>query len=123
MGERGTRETGVRRPEVSRHRTGAHGLAAHEAVATLNPGYFALVMGAGIVFIGVRPHGLIALSAALMGVAAVGYVVLVVLTCWRAAACCARCCVPVAGRRNRCRDSGYADAWPDRGGQHQPALD
>jgi tellurite resistance protein TehA-like permease len=58
--------------------------AAAEAVATLHPGYFALVMGTGIVSIGMRNHGLGALSAGLLWLTAIGYVVLVVLTISRA---------------------------------------
>ena len=60
------------------------------AVATLNPGYFALVMATGMVSIGVRNHDLTALSAALLWVAVSGYAVLVVLTGWRAVAFPAR---------------------------------
>ncbi|MGH3240242.1 MAG: tellurite resistance/C4-dicarboxylate transporter family protein [Spirillospora sp.] len=55
-------------------------------MATLNPGYFAFVMGTGIVSIGVSTHGLTTLSAVLLWVAAAGYGVLVVLTVWRAVA-------------------------------------
>ncbi|MFI0480517.1 tellurite resistance/C4-dicarboxylate transporter family protein [Actinomadura sp. 9N215] len=60
--------------------------AATRAVATLNPGYFAFVMGTGIVSIGVSAHGLVVLSMVLLWVAAGGFAVLVVLTAWRAAA-------------------------------------
>jgi tellurite resistance protein TehA-like permease len=55
-------------------------------VATLNPGYFALVMGTGIVSIGVHANGLETLSLALLWLAVAGYAVLVAATAWRAAA-------------------------------------
>lgn len=70
-------------------RTGRRGAAA-QAVATLNPGYFALVMATGIVSIGVGAHGLTALSAAMLWLAAAAHAVLLVLTAWRAAAFPAR---------------------------------
>jgi tellurite resistance protein TehA-like permease len=54
------------------------------AVETLDPGYFALVMGTGIVSVGMRNHGLTAVSDALLWLAVVAYVVLVVLTVLRA---------------------------------------
>lgn len=58
--------------------------AASDAVAGLHPGYFALVMGSGIVSVGVSNQGLTALSVALLWVAAAAYAVLVMLTVWRA---------------------------------------
>ncbi|GAA1859200.1 tellurite resistance/C4-dicarboxylate transporter family protein [Actinomadura bangladeshensis] len=57
-----------------------------QAVATLNPGYFALVMGTCIVSIGVHTNGLTLLSDVMMWVAVVCYAVLVVATVWRAVA-------------------------------------
>jgi tellurite resistance protein TehA-like permease len=58
-------------------------MRAMDAVRTLDPGYFALVMATGIVSIGLRGLGVPALSAALLWLAAAGYVVLVVLHGWR----------------------------------------
>ncbi|MEU8802888.1 tellurite resistance/C4-dicarboxylate transporter family protein [Spirillospora sp. NPDC048819] len=66
-----------------RSRAGAHLAAVEQAVATLNPGYFAFVMGTGILSIGVTTHGLTTLSTVLLWLAAAGYAVLVVLTAWR----------------------------------------
>lgn len=60
------------------------------AVATLNPGYFALVMATGMVSIGVRNQDRTTVSEALLWVALAGYGVLVVLTGWRAVAFPAR---------------------------------
>lgn len=53
------------------------------AVAGLTPGYFALVMGSGIISAGLRLQGYDALSAILLWCAVVGYVVLIILTVWR----------------------------------------
>jgi tellurite resistance protein TehA-like permease len=50
------------------------------AVEGLTPGYFALVMGTGIVSVGLQLEGHRALSVALMVIAVVAYAVLVVLT-------------------------------------------
>ncbi|MDM7490650.1 MULTISPECIES: tellurite resistance/C4-dicarboxylate transporter family protein [Rhodococcus] len=50
---------------------------------TLDPGYFALVMATGIVSIGMQLHGLTTVSAALLLVSVVAYVVLLALTGWR----------------------------------------
>jgi tellurite resistance protein TehA-like permease len=55
-------------------------------VSTLNPGYFALVMGTGIVSVGMEHHGQLLVSAALMWLAAAAYVVLVALHAWRISA-------------------------------------
>lgn len=52
----------------------------------MNPGYFALVMATGIVSVGMHQHGLGVLSAALLWIAAAGYLVLVVVYAWRIAA-------------------------------------
>ncbi|MFB4308483.1 tellurite resistance/C4-dicarboxylate transporter family protein [Actinomadura sp. GTD37] len=60
--------------------------ALRQAVATLNPGYFALVMGTCIVSIGVNTNGLATLSEAMMWLAVAAYAVLVAATLWRAAA-------------------------------------
>jgi tellurite resistance protein TehA-like permease len=54
------------------------GAVAH-AVRTLNPGYFALVMATGIVSVGMGSHQVQWLSVLLLLVAAVSYVVLLVL--------------------------------------------
>ncbi|WP_448810870.1 tellurite resistance/C4-dicarboxylate transporter family protein [Agromyces bauzanensis] len=59
--------------------------ALDAAVRTLPPGYFALVMATGIVGAGLDTVGLAAPAAVLTVIAAVGYVVLVVLTVWRLA--------------------------------------
>ena len=56
---------------------------ARDSVRTLTPGYFALVMASGIVSIGLQQRGLETASALLFGVAALAYVVLVVLNVWR----------------------------------------
>jgi len=55
-----------------------------QAVATLNPGYFALVMGTGIISVSIHNYDVPAVSLPLFAIAAVGWVVLVVLHCWRA---------------------------------------
>lgn len=55
-----------------------------QAVAQLSPGYFALVMGTGIISVGLKYVGLDVLSATLMVIAAVSYLVLWVLFVWRA---------------------------------------
>lgn len=60
------------------------GVALGRAVATLNPGYFALVMGTGILSIGLHALHRPAMSAVLLGLAALSYVVLVALTVTRA---------------------------------------
>lgn len=57
-----------------------------QAVAQLSPGYFALVMGTGIVSVGLKYLGIDALSVALLIIALVSYVVLWVLFMWRAIA-------------------------------------
>lgn len=54
------------------------------AIAHLAPGYFAAVMGTGIVSIGLHDVGVEALSLALMWIAVVLYIVLWVLYIWRA---------------------------------------
>ncbi len=59
--------------------------AVAEAVSTLNPGYFALVMGTGIVSVAMFHHRLTDLSTVLLWLTVVSYVVLVVLTVSRAA--------------------------------------
>ena len=54
------------------------------AVATLDPGYFALVMGTGIVSVGMRNHGLSTFSDVLLWLTAFAYLLLIVLTVARA---------------------------------------
>ncbi|MGO1539913.1 MAG: tellurite resistance/C4-dicarboxylate transporter family protein [Leucobacter sp.] len=67
--------------------TEAPGLSAfHRALAGLPPGYFALVMGTGIVSVGLRQVELEIAANALLVVAAFAYVVLWVLFIWRAIA-------------------------------------
>ena len=58
--------------------------AFQDAVARLSPGYFALVMGTGIVSIGLHLTGFEAPSLVLLGIAALAYLVLWVLYLWRA---------------------------------------
>lgn len=60
--------------------------AVTRAVATLNPGYFALVMSTGIVSVGMHNHDLDTLSTALLWIASASYLVLLSLTIWRAVA-------------------------------------
>ena len=55
-------------------------------VRDLTPGYFALVMGSGIISVGMELQGFRLLSLLLLAVAAVSFVVLTVLTGWRLAA-------------------------------------
>jgi tellurite resistance protein TehA-like permease len=55
-----------------------------DAVRTLNPGYFALVMATGIVSVALDTDGLDELSLALLAIGCLAYVVLVTLTVWRA---------------------------------------
>lgn len=59
--------------------------AVREAVRTLHPGYFALVMATGIVSVGLRDRGVPPASVALLWLAGAAYVVLVVLNGWRLA--------------------------------------
>ncbi|HET8570321.1 MAG TPA: tellurite resistance/C4-dicarboxylate transporter family protein [Candidatus Limnocylindria bacterium] len=54
-----------------------------DAVRTLTPGYFALVMATGIVSVAMHNHGVDALSAVLLWLAAAEYLVLVLLNGWR----------------------------------------
>lgn len=56
-----------------------------EAVRTLHPGYFALVMATGIVSVGLRSHDMTTLSATLMWLAGGCYLVLLVVSAWRIA--------------------------------------
>lgn len=57
-----------------------------EAIRTLHPGYFALVMATGIVSIGMRNHGVYSLSVALLWLGFGAYVVLIVVTAVRVVA-------------------------------------
>lgn len=54
-----------------------------EAVRTLTPGYFALVMATGIVSIGLNLEGYRVASVVLFGLAGIAYVKLIVLNVWR----------------------------------------
>ncbi|GJF10714.1 tellurite resistance protein permease [Mycolicibacterium cyprinidarum] len=54
-----------------------------EAVRTLNPGYFALVMATGIVSVAMRHHHVHAVSVALLWLTGIEYIVLVSLYAWR----------------------------------------
>jgi tellurite resistance protein TehA-like permease len=60
--------------------------AVNHAVATLNPGYFALVMSTGILSVGMHNHNLDMLSIALLWITIASYLILVFLTIWRAIA-------------------------------------
>jgi tellurite resistance protein TehA-like permease len=53
------------------------------AIRSLTPGYFALVMASGIISVGMRLDGFDTLSTLLLVVAATSFAVLVVLTAWR----------------------------------------
>lgn len=59
------------------------GKRIHDAVRGLTPGYFALVMGSGIISVGMLLEGHILLSVVLLGVCVASYAVLVGLTVWR----------------------------------------
>jgi tellurite resistance protein TehA-like permease len=54
-----------------------------EAVRTLNPGYFALVMATGIISIAMDNHGRTLLSLILLAIGCLAYAILVVLNVWR----------------------------------------
>lgn len=56
------------------------------AIRNLSPGYFALVMGTGIISVGLYYVGIAELSIVLMFIAAAAYVTLWVLNVWRAIA-------------------------------------
>ncbi|NAZ17337.1 tellurite resistance/C4-dicarboxylate transporter family protein [Glutamicibacter soli] len=71
--------------ESTRHRPRTPG--AGGALEHLAPGYFALVMGTGIVSIGLHEVGARVPSLVLLVIAAASYAVLWVLYIWRAAAC------------------------------------
>jgi tellurite resistance protein TehA-like permease len=73
----------VPRIDVTDERRGLRRAAVSDAVAGLEPGYFALTMSTGIVSIGVRYDGLVTLSTVLMWIAAASYAVLALLTLWR----------------------------------------
>lgn len=62
------------------------GSALQHAVAHLPPGYFALVMGTGIVSVGLHDAGFDLLSGILLWIAMVSYLVLWVLYIWRTVA-------------------------------------
>ncbi len=65
----------------------AHSVVQSEfsrAIENLAPGYFALVMGTGIISVGLGMVGFQVVSAVLVGIAALCYVVLWVLYIWRA---------------------------------------
>lgn len=54
-----------------------------EAVRTLHPGYFALVMATGIVSIAIQNHHVYPISVALLWLTGIEYVLLVALNLWR----------------------------------------
>ena len=66
--------------------TSAGRTAISDAVATLNPGYFALVMSTGILSVGMHNENLPILSTVLLWISIISYVVLVALSIWRAIA-------------------------------------
>lgn len=55
-----------------------------QSVKTLTPGYFAVTMASGIVSVGMEIEGFTILSVALLVICAASFVVLLVLTGWRA---------------------------------------
>ena len=59
------------------------GTRVRDAVRTLNPGYFAMVMATGIVSIAMLNHHAYALSVVLLWLAGIEYAVLLVLYLWR----------------------------------------
>lgn len=65
---------------------GTLGSRSSEAVATLAPGYFALVMASGIISVGLELEGFHAFSAILLAVCVIAYGVLVALNAVRLAA-------------------------------------
>lgn len=75
----------MRKAVEQRPASGSGGESAFsEAIEHLSPGYFALVMGTGIVSIGLHLTGFVLLSVILLWIAAVSYVALWVLYIWRA---------------------------------------
>lgn len=60
------------------------GSAIRGAVASLSPGYFALVMGTGIISTAMHIVNQTLISAVLFGIAVAAWMVLSVLYCWRA---------------------------------------
>lgn len=58
--------------------------AFKEAIAKFSPGYFALVMGTGIISVGLNLTGHTVLSHILLWISAISYVVLWALYIWRA---------------------------------------
>lgn len=68
----------------ARPRLAARREAFAAAVESLDPGYFALVMGTGIMSVGMRNHGLATFSGALLWFTAFAYALLAVLTITRA---------------------------------------
>ncbi len=57
--------------------------AVRDAVSTLNPGYFALVMGTGIISVSMHKEGFPWISAILFILAAIGWLVILVISCLR----------------------------------------
>jgi tellurite resistance protein TehA-like permease len=68
---------------VTPHRIAHPATTTREAVRTLNPGSFALVMATGIISVDLRGHRPAVLSTALLWLAAVCYLALVGLHLWR----------------------------------------
>lgn len=64
---------------------GSVGLRISEAISTLNPGYFALVMASGIISVGLALEGYDTLSIILLGICAASYVVILALNIVRIA--------------------------------------
>lgn len=57
--------------------------AAVDAVRTMPPGYFAVVMATGIISVGLELVGVHVASLVLLAIAATAYIALVILTLWR----------------------------------------
>lgn len=74
----------MQQPPTPEHDGASSESAFTAALRNLNPGYFALVMGTSIVSIGLHTVSLEAASLALLGIAAISYLVLWVLYIWRA---------------------------------------
>lgn len=62
---------------------GGLGSRINDGVGQLTPGYFALVMGTGIISVGMRLENYLVISQVLMWITIVAFVTLVVLTAWR----------------------------------------
>lgn len=75
----------VSRTDLAQPPTPTRGGWAHEAVRTLSPGYFAIVMATGILSIAMRDHRPHLISDALLWLAGIEYTVLLGIYLWRLA--------------------------------------